>query len=366
LMTFSIGTTWYFVGRGLSETVGAGFGFLAAFMLLRGRPWPGHPRSLPRGTFAVLMFYTRLNFGAGRRDAGGAAAAVERHDDGGPRDDRSRAPQSALARRDLRWLDRGGSCSSSCRGPGGTPATSACSMERASRTTISGCEWTPSLIRPSGAGFVTASPRLIFMNEPPHFDVRAFVGGAGVIVVCPRRHPGARAFAGLPLALRSSLRHLPERARCAYAQLSGPDVDSSSCPSPCAAAFTGAGLMLIEARIVNRLLPWLLLIVAAVAYTWRLGEMPTYLSPDEAMIAVDAHSVATTGRDLHGALMPLYFFIGDPKAERTSWFTPVIFYLSAGGAAGAAIFRIVRADAQRDRRDDQSGAAVRGCARGIR
>ena len=37
LITYSLGTTWYFVGRGLSETVGAGFGFAAAFFLLRGR-----------------------------------------------------------------------------------------------------------------------------------------------------------------------------------------------------------------------------------------------------------------------------------------------------------------------------------------
>jgi 4-amino-4-deoxy-L-arabinose transferase-like glycosyltransferase len=84
-----------------------------------------------------------------------------------------------------------------------------------------------------------------------------------------------------------------------------------------------------EARIVTRLLPWLLLIAAAVLYTWRLGDTPTYVSPDEAIIAVDAHSLATTGRDVHGALMPLYFFIQVPKSERTGWFTPVIFYLSA-------------------------------------
>ncbi|HEX8028487.1 MAG TPA: glycosyltransferase family 39 protein [Vicinamibacterales bacterium] len=84
-----------------------------------------------------------------------------------------------------------------------------------------------------------------------------------------------------------------------------------------------------EARIVNRLLPCLLLIAAAVAYTWRLGDTPTYVSPDEAIIAVDAQSLATTGRDVQGALMPLYFFIQVPKSERTGWFTPVIFYLSA-------------------------------------
>lgn len=79
----------------------------------------------------------------------------------------------------------------------------------------------------------------------------------------------------------------------------------------------------------KRLLPLVLLAVAAVVYGWRLGDMPTYLSPDEAIIAVDAHSLATTGRDVHGTLLPLYFFIHQPRSERTGWFTPVIFYLSA-------------------------------------
>ncbi len=61
LITYSLGTTWYFVGRGLSETVGAGFGFAAAFFLLRGRL--GHRRSIvAAGILAGLMFYTRLNY----------------------------------------------------------------------------------------------------------------------------------------------------------------------------------------------------------------------------------------------------------------------------------------------------------------
>lgn len=61
LITYSLGTTWYFVGRGLSETVGAGFGFVAAFFLLRGRL--GHRRSIVfAGILAGLMFYTRLNY----------------------------------------------------------------------------------------------------------------------------------------------------------------------------------------------------------------------------------------------------------------------------------------------------------------
>ena len=61
LITYSLGTTWYFVGRGLSETVGAGFGFAAAFFLLRGRL--GRRRSIiAAGILAGLMFYTRLNY----------------------------------------------------------------------------------------------------------------------------------------------------------------------------------------------------------------------------------------------------------------------------------------------------------------
>lgn len=80
---------------------------------------------------------------------------------------------------------------------------------------------------------------------------------------------------------------------------------------------------------MSRLAPWVLLSAVALAYTWRLGEMPTYLSPDEAIIAVDAHSLATTGRDVHGAPAPLYFFVQMPNSERTGWFTPMIFYVSA-------------------------------------
>jgi 4-amino-4-deoxy-L-arabinose transferase-like glycosyltransferase len=81
--------------------------------------------------------------------------------------------------------------------------------------------------------------------------------------------------------------------------------------------------------MARRLLPWLLVGVAATVYTWKLGDTPTYISPDEAIIAVDAHALATTGRDVHGTLLPLYFYVHQPRSERTGWFTPVIFYLSA-------------------------------------
>ncbi len=60
LATFTVGTIWYFPGRGLSEIVAAGCSFLAAFFLLRARL--GRWSSLLAGAaMAVLMFYTRLN-----------------------------------------------------------------------------------------------------------------------------------------------------------------------------------------------------------------------------------------------------------------------------------------------------------------
>lgn len=73
----------------------------------------------------------------------------------------------------------------------------------------------------------------------------------------------------------------------------------------------------------------LLLAAVAVLYARRLGEAPVYMSPDEVIIAVDAHAVATTGRDVHGTYMPLYFRIQLRGDERMGWFMPVIFYAIA-------------------------------------
>lgn len=60
LATFTIGPIWYLIGRGLSEIAAAGWAYLAAFCLLRGRTgrWTS---VLAAGVFAILMFYTRLN-----------------------------------------------------------------------------------------------------------------------------------------------------------------------------------------------------------------------------------------------------------------------------------------------------------------
>jgi hypothetical protein len=64
LATFWLGTIWYFVGRGLSEVAAAGWGFVAALLLLHARATDGRLAvrlAVLAGVFAVLMFYTRLN-----------------------------------------------------------------------------------------------------------------------------------------------------------------------------------------------------------------------------------------------------------------------------------------------------------------
>ena len=59
LATFTLGTIWYFVGRGLSEIAAAGFAFFATLAIVRG----GRRLDVAAaaGALAVLMFYARLN-----------------------------------------------------------------------------------------------------------------------------------------------------------------------------------------------------------------------------------------------------------------------------------------------------------------
>ncbi len=59
LATFTLGTIWYFPGRGLSEIAAAGFAFLAALSILR--TTGGLVAAAGAGALAVLTFYTRLN-----------------------------------------------------------------------------------------------------------------------------------------------------------------------------------------------------------------------------------------------------------------------------------------------------------------
>jgi 4-amino-4-deoxy-L-arabinose transferase-like glycosyltransferase len=79
--------------------------------------------------------------------------------------------------------------------------------------------------------------------------------------------------------------------------------------------------------------PWIIPVVLALAtttlYAWRLNDVPVHVSPDEAIISVDAYSLSRTGVDVHGRFLPLYFLVQLPGETRMGWFTPAIFYLSA-------------------------------------
>jgi 4-amino-4-deoxy-L-arabinose transferase-like glycosyltransferase len=83
---------------------------------------------------------------------------------------------------------------------------------------------------------------------------------------------------------------------------------------------SGASPLLMAAAIA---------VATALLYGWRLQDAPIYVSPDEAIISVDAHSLASTGYDVHGRFLPLYFQVQLPGETRMGWFTPAIFYLSA-------------------------------------
>src|SRR5215204_4001227 len=75
----------------------------------------------------------------------------------------------------------------------------------------------------------------------------------------------------------------------------------------------------------------ILLLAAAVAalYAYRLSDSPIYLTPDEVVIGLDAHALATTGADLRGRTLPLYFQIDEFRVKGTIWYQPLIMYVTA-------------------------------------
>ena len=66
-----------------------------------------------------------------------------------------------------------------------------------------------------------------------------------------------------------------------------------------------------------------------------LGRTPVYFGGDEAHFAVVGHSIATTGRNLNGDVMPLFFNLADPASDLTplpwgnTWYQPLLFYIVA-------------------------------------
>jgi 4-amino-4-deoxy-L-arabinose transferase-like glycosyltransferase len=73
----------------------------------------------------------------------------------------------------------------------------------------------------------------------------------------------------------------------------------------------------------------LALFIAAVLviYSAGLSHTPPHLHHDEVVISIQSHSLATTGRDFEGRLLPLYFHT--PHVEQQAWYQPAIVYFTA-------------------------------------
>ncbi len=68
-------------------------------------------------------------------------------------------------------------------------------------------------------------------------------------------------------------------------------------------------------------------VAVQIVYAVGLGHTPPHLHRDEVDIALQAHSISTTGRDLDGRLLPLYFRMH--HLGPNVWFHPLIVYVTA-------------------------------------
>jgi 4-amino-4-deoxy-L-arabinose transferase-like glycosyltransferase len=76
--------------------------------------------------------------------------------------------------------------------------------------------------------------------------------------------------------------------------------------------------------IAQTLLLLAIVIGCAWLYFYRLDFAPPNIQIDEAIIAINAQSIAASGRDLRGNLLPLYTQTADH-----SWYQPLVIYLTA-------------------------------------
>ena len=78
------------------------------------------------------------------------------------------------------------------------------------------------------------------------------------------------------------------------------------------------------------------LIASALVYTYQLDRVPAYLTLDEAHFSVHAASLAQTGRNLNGDLLPPLISLDDPEGEPmdlpwgSTYYLPFGMYLIAG------------------------------------
>lgn len=86
--------------------------------------------------------------------------------------------------------------------------------------------------------------------------------------------------------------------------------------------------MLASQRLMGRKSRLLLFAAAVLAfYSAGLSHTPPHLHHDEVVISLQAHSIATTGRDLQGRWFPLYFEM--PDIGDRVWYQPTIEYWQA-------------------------------------
>ena len=71
----------------------------------------------------------------------------------------------------------------------------------------------------------------------------------------------------------------------------------------------------------------MLLLAVLTVYGSGLTHTPPHLHRDEAVIALQAHAIATTGHDRGGRFLPLYFRMDDLTEH--NWFQPQIIYVTA-------------------------------------
>lgn len=83
----------------------------------------------------------------------------------------------------------------------------------------------------------------------------------------------------------------------------------------------------MTSRISTAIVAVMIAIGSAVLYLPRLGQVPPYLIHDEAQGALQAYSIATTGRDLSGRLLPMYF----TEPEFPPGRDPIEIYVTALG-----------------------------------
>ena len=75
------------------------------------------------------------------------------------------------------------------------------------------------------------------------------------------------------------------------------------------------------------------IVLAGFLYLRALDNVPVYLGWDEARMALQGHSIATTGRDLNGHRTPLFFHNTDPLITNNSsrmYWQPLLIYSIAG------------------------------------